>query len=157
MPLRKFLIRFVRNPLSSLPQLAYEQPIVVHDNGRSVIAWVTDPALVEKVLLHANAQFPKTPLEKKVFAHTLGDGILTSEGASWRWQRRTAAPLFRPVDLESLVPAMTAAADDQLSRWQASPAGSVQPNRRGHDADDLPRHLGDDVHGQCRCRRRPPS
>jgi cytochrome P450 len=127
LPLRKFLIRFVRNPLSSLPQLAYEQPIVVHDNGRSVIAWVTDPALVEKVLLHANAQFPKTPLEKKVFANTLGDGILTSEGASWRWQRRTAAPLFRPVDLESLVPAMTAAADDQLSRWRASPAGSVHP------------------------------
>jgi cytochrome P450 len=126
LPLRRFLVRFVRNPLASLPQPVYEEPIVVHDNGRSVIAWLTDPALVEKVLLHASAQFPKTPLEKKVFANTLGDGILTSEGASWRWQRRTAAPLFRPADLESLVPAMTAAAEDQLARWLASPAGSVQ-------------------------------
>jgi cytochrome P450 len=126
LPLRRFLIKFVRNPLASLPQPVYEHPIVVHDNGRSTIAWVTDPALVEQVLLHAGAQFPKTPLEKKVFAHTLGDGILTSEGASWRWQRRTAAPLFRPADLESLVPAMTAAAADQLARWQASPAGTVQ-------------------------------
>jgi len=126
LPLGRFLIRFVRNPLASLPQSVYERPIVLHDNGRSIVAWVTDPALVEKVLLHANAQFPKTPLEKKVFANTLGDGILTSEGASWRWQRRTAAPLFRPADLESLVPAMTAAADDQLARWRMSSAGSIQ-------------------------------
>jgi cytochrome P450 len=124
--LGRFLIRFVRNPLASLPQSVYERPIVLHDNGRSIVAWVTDPALVEKVLLHANAQFPKTPLEKKVFANTLGDGILTSEGASWRWQRRTAAPLFRPADLESLVPAITAAADDQLARWRMSSTGSIQ-------------------------------
>jgi cytochrome P450 len=88
LPLRKFLLRFVRNPLASLPQAVYEQ--------------------------------------KQVFAATLGDGILTSQGASWRWQRRTAAPLFRPADLAGLVPAMTAAAREQVQRWRASPAGSVQ-------------------------------
>ena len=99
LPLRRFLLTFVRNPLSSLPRPVYEEPIVVHDNGHNVIAWVTDPALVEQVLLHGGAHFPKTPLEKRVFAHTLGEGVLTSEGASWRWQRRTAAPLFRPADL----------------------------------------------------------
>ena len=121
LPLRRFLLTFVRNPLSSLPRPVYEEPIVVHDNGRGGVAWVTDPALVEQVLLHGNAQFPKTPLEKRVFAHTLGEGILTSEGASWRWQRRTAAPLFRPADLSGLVPIMTAAAEDQVARWRTSP------------------------------------
>lgn len=127
LPLRRFLFRFVRNPLSSLPQAVYEEPIVVHDNGRAVVAWVTDPALIEKVLLSEAEQFPKTPLEKRVFEHTLGDGILTSQGNSWRWQRRTAAPLFRPADLANLVPAMSAAAEDQLLRWRASPPGSMQP------------------------------
>ena len=71
-------------------------------------------------------EFPKTELEKRVFESTLGDGILTSQGASWRWQRRTAAPLFRPADLLSLVPAMSAAGEAQLARWAASPAGTVQ-------------------------------
>ena len=127
LPLRKFLLRFVRNPLSSLPQAVYEGPILVYDNGRGVIAWVTDPALLEKVLLTEAEHFPKTPLERQVFEHTLGDGILTSQGASWRWQRRTAAPLFRPADLASLVPAMSAAAEDQQQRWRASPAGALQP------------------------------
>src|SRR5262245_29076620 len=126
LPLRKFLFRFVRNPLSSLPQAAYEEGVLVYDNGRALIAWVCDPPLIEAVLLHEADAFPKTDLEKRVLATSLGDGILTSQGASWRWQRRTAAPLFRPADLASLVPAMSAAAEDQLARWSASPAGTVQ-------------------------------
>jgi cytochrome P450 len=126
LPLRKFLLRFVRNPLCALPQAAYEQGVIVHDTGRAVIAWVTDPALIERVLLHEAERFPKTQLEKRVFEVTLGDGILTSQGASWRWQRRTAAPLFRPADLASLVPAMSAAGEAQLARWRAHSAGSVQ-------------------------------
>ncbi len=126
LPLRRFLFQFVRNPLSNLPRPVYEQPIVTHDNGRYVVAWVTGPALVEQVLLHASAQFSKTPIEKRVFGPTLGEGILTSEGASWRWQRRTAAPLFRPADLAGLVPAITAAAEQQVARWRARPPGAVQ-------------------------------
>ena len=69
--------------------------------------------------------FPRPQLERRVFETLLGEGILTSQGAGWRWQRRTAAPLFRPADLAGLVPAMAAAADAQLARWSASPAGSV--------------------------------
>jgi cytochrome P450 len=126
LPLRRFLLTFVRNPLSSLPRPVYEEPIVAYDNGRGGIAWVTAPALVEQVLLQGSAQFPKTQLEKRVFAHTLGEGILTSEGASWRWQRRTAAPLFRPADLAGLVPIMTAAAENQVARWRTSEPGAVQ-------------------------------
>lgn len=102
LPLGKFLYRFVRNPLSGLPQAVYEDGMVVHDSGRGTLAWITDPALIEQVLLRAADRFPKTDLEKRVFESTLGDGILTSQGASWRWQRRTAAPLFRPADLTSL-------------------------------------------------------
>jgi cytochrome P450 len=125
LPLRRFLLTFVRNPLRSLPQSVYAEPIVVHDSGRSVVAYVTDPALVERVLLQDAQRFPKSPLEKQVLGHTLGDGILTSEGASWRWQRRTAAPLFRPAELAGLVPAMTSAAQDQLARWRRVPAGTI--------------------------------
>jgi cytochrome P450 len=125
LPLRKFLLHFVRNPLSSLPRAVYENRIVVHDNGRNVVAWVTDPALIEEVLLGRSEEFPKTPLEKQVFEHTLGDGILTSQGASWRWQRRTAAPLFRPAELAGLIPATTTAAEAQVQRWRKRPAGSI--------------------------------
>ena len=130
LPLHKYLFRFVRNPLSSVPQTIYEEKVVVYDNGRAIIVWVCDPALIEEVLLHGEERFPKTLLERRVFESSVGDGILTSQGASWRWQRRTAAPLFRPADLAGLVPAMAAAAEVQLARWSASPAGSVQAVHR---------------------------
>lgn len=125
--LRRFLFRFVRNPLASLPRAVYEEGILTHDNGRSVVAWVSDPALIERILLTDAARFPKTALERKVFEPMLGDGILTSQGTSWRWQRRTAAPLFRPADLEGLVPTMSAAAEAQLARWEAAPVGMLHP------------------------------
>src|SRR5690606_18268060 len=125
-PIRKALLRFVRNPLSNLPRQVYEEPCLVVDNGRTVLAYVTDPALVERVLLREAEKFAKSPLEKRVFRRSLGDGILTSQGESWRWQRRTAAPLFRPTDLLGFLPQMTNAADAVLARWRKSPSDAVQ-------------------------------
>jgi cytochrome P450 len=123
LPLHKFLFRIVRNPLLGLPQSIYQESIVVRETGRAAMVWVADPALIETILLHEADRFPKTEMEKRVFNGFLGDGILTSQGASWRWQRRTAAPLFRPADLTGLVPAMSAAAEAQLARWGGAPTG----------------------------------
>ena len=135
LPLWRFLPRFVRNPLRALPQQVYEEPAVAFmSRGRGVV-WVTDPALVERILLHEHEDFPKTTLEKRVFKHTLGDGILTSTGASWRWQRRTAAPLFRHQDLLAFTPTIVEAARQQVEHWRNASAGSVQPIER--DMTDL--------------------
>jgi cytochrome P450 len=51
----------------------------------------------------------------------LGKGILTSEGADWKWQRQAAAPMFRPQDLAGFVPAFVRAADSTIARWRANP------------------------------------
>ena len=48
--------------------------------------------------------FPKTPENKRVLGRALGDGLLTAEGAHWRWQRRAAAPAFQPAKLAALAP-----------------------------------------------------
>jgi cytochrome P450 len=56
----------------------------------------------------------------------LGKGILTSEGADWKWQRQAAAPMFRPQDLKNFVPAFVGATRDLLARWRASP-DAIQP------------------------------
>ena len=39
LPLRRFLFRFVRNPLLSLPQNVYEDGIVVFDSGMPLRVW----------------------------------------------------------------------------------------------------------------------
>ena len=86
LPLWQFLPRFVRNPLRALPQAVYEEPLFVYHTGGRGTVWVTDPGLVERILLHEHESFPKTPLERRILEPTLGQGILTSEGSAWRWQ-----------------------------------------------------------------------
>jgi len=126
LPLHRFLLNFVRNPLSSLPRQVYEEPLVVYETRRSTIVWVTAPRLVEEVLLTRHEEFPKTPVEKRIFAQTLGNGILTSGGQHWRWQRRIMAPLFRHAEILRYVPTMSRAAEELLDRWRADPPGSIQ-------------------------------
>jgi cytochrome P450 len=127
LPLHRFIASYVRNPLSGLPQAVYEEPIVLYNAQRSLIAWVTAPALVEEVLIGRCDAFPRNPIERRVLAPTLGQGVLTSEGALWRWQRRVIAPLFRHAEVLRYVPAMSRAAEDQLGLWRQAPPGTVQP------------------------------
>ena len=123
LPLPRYLLRFIRNPLSVMPQSVYEEPIVQH--GRRT--WVTDPALVKTILLDERESFPKTGIEARVFGGLLGEGILIAEDAAWRWQRQAAAPIFRHADILQYVPPMARAAERLIAAWRASPPGALQP------------------------------
>jgi cytochrome P450 len=122
MSLPRFLATFVRNPLRVLPEDVYHEPIVQY---RSAVTWVTDPDLIKRVLLDGRESFAKTPLEKRVLGPLLGNGILTSDGSDWRWQRQTAAPLFRHGDVLRYVPTMVVAAETAIADWSASPPGTT--------------------------------
>ncbi|RZI39288.1 cytochrome P450, partial [Herbaspirillum sp. HC18] len=118
----RYLLRFIRNPLSVMPQSVYEEPIVQHGQR----TWVTDPALVKTILLDARESFPKTGIEARVFGGLLGQGILIAEDAAWRWQRQAAAPIFRLADILQYVPSMARAAERLIGHWRSSPGGTQQ-------------------------------
>src|SRR4051812_816326 len=86
-----FIARFVRNPLAAIPQAVYEEDIV--PRGKRTL-WVTSPELVRKVLLDERDKYRKLT-QIRLLGPLLGKGILTSEGADWRWQRQATAPMFR--------------------------------------------------------------
>ncbi len=131
LPIWKFLPTFVRNPLRAIPEPVYHEPIFSPPALGGRMAWVTDPALIEEILLANHESFPKSPVEKRIFSAILGDGILTSEGAHWRWQRRITAPLFRHADLLTHVPKMSATAE----RFVAELRRSGKRSRRLIDRD----------------------
>jgi cytochrome P450 len=118
LPLLPFLARFVRNPLRSLPRAVYHEPVVTYGIKRPLVAWVTDPALIERILLKDAEHFPKTRMDRRVLKPILGEGLLTAEGDSWRWQRKLASPLFRHTELLSYVPIMVDAAEERIERWK---------------------------------------
>ena len=120
-----FIARFVRNPLEAIPQAVYEEDFVPLGGANARTVWVTSPALIRAVLVDQRDKFRKLT-QIRLLGPLLGKGILTSEGADWKWQRQAASPMFRPAELASFVPMFVRAADDTLERWRASPQGSVQ-------------------------------
>lgn len=111
-----FLRAFVRNPLEAIPRAVYEEE--AHAAGGRL--WVSSPSLVRTVLLDERQKFQKVA-QMRLLSPLLGRGILTSEGAEWKWQRQAAAPMFRQQDLLRFVPAFTQAAQRLVQRWRASP------------------------------------
>ncbi len=118
LPLLLFLGRFVRNPLRALPRAVYEQPIVTYGRKRPLVTWVTDPELIERILLKDAAKFTKTRLEKRILVPVVGNGLLSADGEHWRWQRKLASPLFRHSEVIGFCPKIVAAAHEQVARWK---------------------------------------
>ena len=121
-----FLLKFINNPLLVIPEAVYREKIIQYGRRVGRVAWVNDPALIKDVLLDRSGLFPITPLQKRVLGSLGGKGVLTSEGAEWRWQRQMAAPLFRHAELLRYVPAMTGAAEAMLATWSGDRSGGYR-------------------------------
>ena len=126
-PLKRlaFLAAFVRNPLQVAPQAVYEEDYVSSGSGRRQRAWITSPALIKAVLLDQRDKFQKLT-QIRLLGPLLGKGILTSEGADWKWQRQASAPMFRQQDLMGFVPTFVRATQSLLEKWRGS-QGEVRP------------------------------
>lgn len=120
-----FFRTFARNPLEAIPRAVYEEDFVPVGGARPNAMWVTSPALVKAVLLDERDKFRKLT-QIRLFRPLLGKGLLTTEGAEWKWQRQAASPMFRPEQLASFVPRFVHAADDALGRWRAAGSNSIQ-------------------------------
>ena len=121
----QLLRAILRNSLEAVPAAAYTQPLARRRFlGREVI-YVTDPELIRQVLVEQESSFVKAETTRRVLVPALGQGLLTAEGAHWRWQRRAAAPAFRHDRLLGFMPAMLAAAGRTRDRWLALPAGGT--------------------------------
>jgi cytochrome P450 len=129
--LHKFIPRFLSNPIRAIPEVVYETPYFVPPTLFGRYIWITDPALVERVLLKEQADFTKTEIERRIFDAIVGGGLLTTTGEDWRWQRRLLAPLFRPSELLTFVPAISQSARRMVDTWQSAP----DRTRRAIDID----------------------
>jgi cytochrome P450 len=124
-----FIAAFVRNPLAVAPRAAYEEDLVAHVIGGARRFWISGPALLKTVLLDEREKFQKLS-QIRLLAPLLGKGILTSEGADWKWQRQASAPMFRREDVLGFVPTFVRASEALIQKWRAAPAGAVQSIER---------------------------
>ncbi|HEV2818397.1 MAG TPA: cytochrome P450 [Allosphingosinicella sp.] len=69
-----------------------------------------EPEAVQRVLLDNAANYVKPDIVKKLLKATIGRGLLSSDGALWRDQRRIVAANFAPGAIDALVPVFAGAA-----------------------------------------------
>lgn len=108
-----------RNILSIIPEIATRQPMV---SGRTGKRWhmVMDPGAIRRMLLEEIDNYPKSIVTKNLLRPAIGESLFIAEGAHWRWQRRTAAPVFSHRNVMNLAPIMTAAAERSAARVAAA-------------------------------------
>ena len=118
------LIRIIRNPIDAIPRAAYHAPMVHTEVLGRQRFHVMDPVLIQEVLVGNADALAKGPELRRSLGAALGQGLLTADGAHWKWQRQSASPIFRHDRLLAFLPAMLKAAADTGKRWQALPPGS---------------------------------
>jgi cytochrome P450 len=87
------------------------------------------PDAVGRVLLDNAANYVKPDLVKKLLKPTIGRGLLSSDGALWRDQRKIVAANFAPAAIDALVPVFAAAARRAMQGWGGSVDMAVQATR----------------------------
>jgi cytochrome P450 len=76
------------------------------------------PDYIRHVLVDNNRNYTKETHSNRLFDRLVGNGLLTSEGHTWRKQRRMMQPAFHHLRLEQLDGMIVQAAQSMLDRWQ---------------------------------------
>ncbi|MCU0697459.1 MAG: cytochrome P450 [Myxococcaceae bacterium] len=79
---------------------------------------VSDPALVEHILVTNSRNYVKQTRGYDMLRKVLGNGLVTSEGEFWKRQRRIAQPAFHRERLVAFGETMTRAATDMVDGWK---------------------------------------
>lgn len=112
----------IANPIASIPARAYRATSLFDGRMGGRVAYLTDPEMIEDVLVRRASEFPKSRIDDRVLRPAFGDSLLTADGASWRWKRRLAAPAFAPAALRRLTPAMAEPFIRQAAAWEKAAA-----------------------------------
>jgi cytochrome P450 len=114
-----------RSPLDGYLSLyaRYGDTIRVPAGPLGVRFLLSRPEHAEHVLVTRQHDYVK-PVTYRGLRALIGDGLLTSEGETWRRHRRLVQPVFTRRDVLAFGPAITDATRRMLAGWAALPDGS---------------------------------
>jgi cytochrome P450 len=128
LPSLKLIRTVLRNPIEVWPRAVYEDALYrSRIFGRETV-FVMEPDLIRQVLVDEADAFVKAETLRRALRPALGDAILTADGDRWRWQRRAAAPIFRPDRTAAFVAPMMEAAEAARDRLLGA-GGEVEAAR----------------------------
>ncbi|MBZ5504949.1 MAG: cytochrome P450 [Acidobacteriia bacterium] len=113
------LTQFRKDPLGGFFHAALTYGDVVRYRGMWVSHQLSHPDHIQHVLQGNFANYRKGR-GYKILKLSLGEGLLTSEGALWQRQRKMTQPSFQGQQVASFVPTMAENSLTMLRRWEES-------------------------------------
>lgn len=111
------LMRFLRDPLTFLEQLAKQGDVVSFSMGPRKFVFLVHPNDIRDVLVTHQKQFTKTIVLRRA-KRVLGDGLLTNEGDDHLRQRRLVQPAFHKQRIMGYTQTMIDQALAMRETWQ---------------------------------------
>lgn len=113
-----------RNPVAAFGAASYRERYIYSRNWVQDFLMISDPDGIRHVLLDNAANYAKSIQFQRLTRPALGNGLVNAEGASWRFQRRIAAPMFSLRQVADFAPVMADAANGAVRRWETLPDGA---------------------------------
>jgi cytochrome P450 len=110
-----------KNMIAAFGEPAYRVRYIYNPSWIQHFLLVNDPDGVRHVLLDNVDNYVKGIQLLRITRPVLGNGLVTADGPSWRFQRRVASPMFQMRNVAALAPAMADATAAMLARWAARP------------------------------------
>lgn len=117
LPVVGSMLHYLRAPLPFLEDTARRGDIVRMDFVHQRAWLVSDPAMAELVFVKTAANFQKDVF-LRALKRVLGEGLLSSEGAFWRRQRRLIQPAFHRERIAGYGAIMVSHAARMLAGWR---------------------------------------
>ncbi|ELZ95246.1 cytochrome P450 [Haloferax mucosum ATCC BAA-1512] len=119
--------QYARDPFSFLTAVADAYGDVIHfDLGPLDTYMLTNPDDIETVLVSEASKFRKPQFQDRAIGELLGDGLLMSEGSTWKRQRQLAQPAFDMRRISTMAGMMTDRTESMLSTWTDGDVIDVQ-------------------------------
>ena len=119
--------RFADDPFEFLRDCADAYgDIVRFQLGPQETYMLTNPADIQRVLVGDAQKYRKATFGDGAIDSLLGDGLLMSDGETWRKQRDLATPAFHPKRLSGLTEMMADHAKQTVDSWEAGDQIDVQ-------------------------------
>jgi cytochrome P450 len=107
-----------RNAVAAWGARAYREWYVYDRNWMQDFLLVNDPDGVKHVLLDNVQNYVKSRQVQRTTGPALGNGLFNADGDSWKFQRRTTAPMFSMRHVAAFGAAMATVAERHVREWR---------------------------------------
>lgn len=114
-----------RDPIRMWSERHFNEPQLHGHSVLGEILVVSHPEGVRHVLTENASNYVKGDLQRRVLGPMLAEGLLLTEGDTWRRARRILAPLFTPAKMATLNARMAEVCHARVASWALSAHGRV--------------------------------